>query len=80
MQAHQPYNENAWLTRAARAHAARESAKAMMQWRQQTMLKEIFDAAQLKQLDKWIKGQNDPAIDRPEAIRRLVELGLKAKK
>jgi len=29
--------------------------------------------------DKWVAGQADPAIDRPEAIRRLVELGLKAK-
>jgi len=30
-------------------------------------------------MDKWIAGQTDPAIDRPEAIRRLVEIGLKAK-
>ena len=35
--------------------------------------------AQLKQLDKWIADQSDPAIDRLEAIRRLVEIGLKAK-
>jgi hypothetical protein len=29
-------------------------------------------------LDAWIK-KNEPAMSRPEAIRRLVELGLKAK-
>ena len=34
----------------------------------------------LEHLDKWIAAQNDPAIDRMEAIRRLVELGLKARK
>jgi hypothetical protein len=32
----------------------------------------------LKAIDKWIVAQGDPAIDRPEAIRRLVEIGLKA--
>jgi hypothetical protein len=30
-------------------------------------------------LDRWIK-KRDPAASRPEAIRRLVELGLKVKK
>jgi hypothetical protein len=29
-------------------------------------------------LDAWIKKQ-DPGLSRPEAIRRLVEIGLKAK-
>jgi hypothetical protein len=29
-------------------------------------------------LDAWIKKQNDVDLSRPEAIRRLVELGLKA--
>jgi hypothetical protein len=29
-------------------------------------------------LDRWIK-KRDPAASRPEAIRRLVELGLKVK-
>jgi hypothetical protein len=32
----------------------------------------------LKRIDAWIKGQNDPC-DRKTAVRRLVELGLKAK-
>jgi hypothetical protein len=42
-------------------------------------LKAIFNPAQLKQIDKRIAKQPEPAIDRHEAIRRLVELGLKAK-
>jgi hypothetical protein len=28
----------------------------------------------------WIKRQKEPDLSRPEAIRRLVEIGLKAKK
>jgi hypothetical protein len=31
-------------------------------------------------LDAWIAKQKEPDLSRPEAIRRLVELGLKAKK
>lgn len=34
---------------------------------------------QLDALDAWIARQNEPNLTRPEAIRRLVELGLKAK-
>jgi hypothetical protein len=30
-------------------------------------------------LDAWIAKQKEPELTRPEAIRRLVELGLKAK-
>jgi hypothetical protein len=30
-------------------------------------------------LDGWISSQKEPDLTRPEAIRRLVELGLKAK-
>ena len=30
-------------------------------------------------IDAWIKRQNEPDLSRPEAIRRLVERGLKAK-
>jgi hypothetical protein len=30
-------------------------------------------------LDAWIARQKEPDLSRPEAIRRLVELGLKAK-
>ena len=33
----------------------------------------------LATLDAWISVQREPGLSRPEAIRRLVELGLKAK-
>ena len=33
----------------------------------------------LAALDGWIAKQKEPDLTRPEAIRRLVELGLKAK-
>ena len=34
---------------------------------------------QIASIDAWIEMQNGP-ISRPEAIRRMVELGLKVKK
>jgi len=34
----------------------------------------------LAAIDAWIATQKEPSLSRPEAIRRLVELGLKAKK
>jgi hypothetical protein len=34
---------------------------------------------QFSAIDAWITKQKEPALTRPEAIRRLVELGLKAK-
>jgi hypothetical protein len=37
----------------------------------------IFSRDQLIQIDKWIAA-TDLTLDRPEAIRRLVELGLKS--
>jgi hypothetical protein len=36
--------------------------------------------APLAALDDWIEQHKEPDLSRPEAIRRLVELGLKAKK
>jgi hypothetical protein len=30
-------------------------------------------------IDEWIKRQKEPGLTRPEAIRRLVEMGLKGK-
>jgi hypothetical protein len=36
--------------------------------------------APLAALDDWIDRQQEPDLSRPEAIRRLVELGLKTKK
>ena len=38
----------------------------------------ILSPDQLNLVDKWIAA-NDPTLDRLEAIRRLVELGLKVK-
>jgi hypothetical protein len=38
----------------------------------------LFAAGELTLIDEWITA-TDPTIDRPEAIRRLVELGLKVK-
>jgi hypothetical protein len=35
--------------------------------------------AELEPIDAWVKAQPKPRPSRPEAIRRLVELGLKAK-
>jgi hypothetical protein len=35
--------------------------------------------APLAELDDWIAEQGDPDLSRPEAIRRLVESGLRAK-
>jgi hypothetical protein len=34
----------------------------------------------LSTIDAWILKQKEPDLTRPEAIRRLVEIGLKAKK
>jgi hypothetical protein len=35
--------------------------------------------APLADVDQWIAKQKEPDLSRPEAIRRLVELGLKSK-
>jgi hypothetical protein len=39
-----------------------------------------LEPAQFEALDGWIEKQKDPDLSRPEAIRRLVEIGLKVKK
>jgi len=33
----------------------------------------------LAEVDRWIKKQKEPDLTRPEAIRRLIEVGLTAK-
>jgi hypothetical protein len=60
------------------ARVARSAAELVMRNQRDDPLKSIFSAAQLKLIDKWIVAE-DPTLDRSEAIRRLVELGLKAK-
>ena len=64
----------------AQLAAALSAAKAKQaaQTEQDGVLSSIFNAAQIEMVDKWIYN-NAPTIDRPEAIRRLVELGLKVK-
>jgi hypothetical protein len=64
---------------AASTAVAKQIAEVELRSQREAMLKTVFNPAQLKQIDKWISGQSDPAIDRSEAIRRLVELGLKVK-
>lgn len=39
-----------------------------------------LESDQFEALDGWIAKQREPTLSRPEAIRRLVEIGLKAKK
>jgi hypothetical protein len=64
----------------AQLAAAVSAAKAkLIQTEQDRFLESVFNAEQIELVDKWI-ATNDPAIDRSEAIRRLVELGLKVKK
>lgn len=36
--------------------------------------------APLAEIDRWIKEQGETDLSRPEAIRRLVEIGLKVRK
>jgi hypothetical protein len=61
------------------AAVAKEIAKSVMEAETKNLPKKIFTPDQIKQIDKWIRGQNDSSLDRIEAIRRLVEIGLKAK-
>jgi hypothetical protein len=61
------------------AKVARSAAELVMRGERNRPLKSIFSAAQLKLVDQWIF-TTDPKLDRAEAIRRLVEIGLKAKK
>jgi len=36
----------------------------------------ILGPERIEQLDHWIKKQEDPSLDRNEALRRLVDIGL----
>jgi hypothetical protein len=63
--------------RSAATGIRQQIAASVLQQQLEEMLKIVFSGPQLKQVDKWIAEQHDPAIDRPEAMRHLVELGLK---
>jgi hypothetical protein len=64
--------------RAISVRNAKDAAQPVLQAQRDNLLKSLFNSAQLKVIDKWI-ATNDPTLDRSEAIRRLVELELKAK-
>jgi hypothetical protein len=64
----------------ALAEAVGPIHKEIQRKEQEKRLQDLLGEDHLKAVDKWIAKQNDPAIDRPEAVRRLVELGLKAKR
>jgi hypothetical protein len=61
------------------ASVARSAAELVIRNQRDDPLKAIFSAAQIKLVDKWIS-TTDPTLGRSDAFRRLVELGLKAKK
>jgi hypothetical protein len=63
----------------AAAVSAAKAKQALPQTEQDGVLGSVFNAEQIELLDRWI-ATNDPAIDRSEAIRRLVQLGLKVQK
>ena len=59
--------------------AKNSPAEAVFKQQQATALSTLFNMPLLNPIDKWIASQDDPALDGAEAIRRLVEKGLRAK-
>ena len=57
---------------------SREIAGHLLEKNRADAMKQVFDRAQLKLIDRWIVNRGDPALDRTAAVRRLVEIGLKA--
>jgi hypothetical protein len=43
----------------------------------ETAIRMLFDPRELRRIDVWRILQNEPVLDRAEAIRRLVKKGLK---
>ena len=72
-------NVSSEAQRKASARVAQEFALTLFASQQEQALKQLFNKDQLKQIDNWIKRQAE-SLDRPEAIRRLVEIGLRAMK
>jgi len=58
---------------------AKSSAQSLLAVQRENALRQIFGEDQLQQIDKWMKANDGAAGDRSEAVRQLVELGLKAK-
>ena len=53
---------------------AKTAEQTKLRSQQDDFLKSVFNATQIKLVDKWITA-NDSTLSRPEAIRRLIELG-----
>src|SRR5262249_39654645 len=58
---------------------SREIAEHLLEKTRADAMKQVLDRAQLKLIDRWIVNKGDPVLDRMAAMRRLVEIGLKAK-
>ena len=58
---------------------AEAAAQSILRAQQDRALKSFFNEAQLNQIDNWIAA-TDLTLGGPEGIRRLVELGPKAKR
>ena len=71
-------NQSTEQQRAADAASKQKLVEEVKKKMEDGIIKHVL-GERLQEVDKWRKKQDgDP--DRPEAIRRLVELGLKAKK
>jgi len=64
--------------REAMKQVSREIAEHLLEKTRADAMKQVFDRAQLKLIDRWIANKGDPVLDRTAAVRRLVEIGLKA--
>ena len=57
--------------------ACMEMAELSRKSHEDNALKPFLNQQQINQLDQWIKKQNDPSLNRIEAVRRLIEIGLR---
>ena len=64
-------------SKAQLAAARMEMAESSRKSHEDNALKPFLNQQQIKQLDQWIKKQNDPSLNRIEAVRRLIEIGLR---
>jgi hypothetical protein len=55
-----------------------EMAESSRKNHEHNALKPFLNQQQIKQLDQWIKKQSDPSLTRIEAVRRLIEIGLRS--
>jgi hypothetical protein len=62
--------------RRAAGRVAKDLAQRAKEATHKNAVELVAGPAHLKNIDRWIKQQNDPSIDRIEAIRRLIEIAL----